>query len=81
MIKIDKSLTMNLDAASNKKIIEAIIRLAESMDIVPLAEGIETKEQLAFLKENACLFGQGYYFDKPMLPEAFASKYLQGDVV
>ncbi|RKD69515.1 diguanylate cyclase/phosphodiesterase [Sinobaca qinghaiensis] len=81
MIKIDKSLTMNLDAASNKKIIEAIIRLAESMDIVPLAEGIETQEQLAFLKENACLFGQGYYFDKPMLPEAFASKYLQGDIV
>ncbi|WP_252315609.1 bifunctional diguanylate cyclase/phosphodiesterase [Sinobaca sp. H24] len=76
MIKIDKSLTMNLDVASNRKIIEAIISLAESLDIIPLAEGIETKKQLAFLTEHACVYGQGYYFGRPAASKAFAAEFL-----
>ncbi|MGO1453574.1 MAG: EAL domain-containing protein [Alkalibacterium gilvum] len=38
------------------------------MNFKTVAEGIETMDQLLFLKENHCEYGQGYYFSKPILP-------------
>lgn len=48
------------------KIIEAVIRMAESLNMTVIAEGVEEKNQVEFLSELGCDYIQGYYFAKPM---------------
>jgi two-component system CheB/CheR fusion protein len=40
--------------------------MAQKMGLAIIAEGVETKEQVEFLKENGCTGMQGYYFSKPL---------------
>jgi EAL domain-containing protein (putative c-di-GMP-specific phosphodiesterase class I) len=49
--------------------------MAHSLDLTVVAEGVETVEQLNFLKQTGCQLVQGYYFGKPLPPEKFASLY------
>lgn len=66
-IKIDKSFIHQLkDDEKARTVTQAIINLSNSMNMVSIAEGIETKEQQAFLAEQNCHIGQGYLFAKPM---------------
>lgn len=66
-IKIDKSFIDKVTENSiESHITKAIISLAHDLKLRIVAEGIETVEQLAFLKENYCDEGQGYYFSKPL---------------
>lgn len=68
-IKVDKSFIDNIDKdLSNKAILKALISLANELNKNIVAEGVETKEQLQFLKEHNCPEVQGYLFSKP-LPE------------
>ena len=60
------SLNTDRQAAS---IVTAFLELANGLDLVTLAEGIETAEELAFLQERGCKLGQGFYFSKPVPPE------------
>ncbi|MCF8002077.1 MAG: EAL domain-containing protein [Halanaerobiales bacterium] len=65
-IKIDQFFINNIDKNStNRDIVLSIIKLSHALDIKVVAEGVETKEQLDFLKENNCDFAQGYYFTRP----------------
>jgi diguanylate cyclase (GGDEF)-like protein/PAS domain S-box-containing protein len=70
VLKIDRSFVSNVhvdrQAAS---IVTAFLELANGLDLVTLAEGIETEEELAFLRERGCKLGQGFYFSKPVPPE------------
>jgi EAL domain-containing protein (putative c-di-GMP-specific phosphodiesterase class I) len=70
VLKIDRSFISNVhtdrQAAS---IVSAFLELANGLDLVTLAEGIETQEELGFLRERGCKLGQGYYFSKPVPPE------------
>ena len=70
VLKIDRSFVSNVhndrQAAS---IVSAFLELASGLDLVTLAEGIETEEELAFLRERGCKLGQGFYFSKPVPPE------------
>ena len=50
-------------------IVSAFIELSNGLDLVTLAEGIETEEELAFLRERGCRLGQGFFFSKPVPPE------------
>lgn len=50
-------------------IMRSIVQLAKKLGMLTLTEGVETKEQLEFLREIGCTFAQGYYFSKPELPE------------
>ena len=78
ILKIDKTFFENLE--NNKRaqiIIEAIIRMCKKLNIKTVAEGIETKKQVEFLKKMSCDIIQGYYFSKPVTIEEYEEKYLK----
>lgn len=73
VLKIDvKFLDMNEKSADKGLgILEAIIRMAALMGLRIIAEGVETEEQIRFLVEMGCLYGQGYYFYQPLPIERY----------
>ncbi len=65
ILKIDRSFISNIRVKEqNLKIVQTIVTLAHSLGMAVTAEGVETAEQLAFLKALNCEFGQGYFFSK-----------------
>lgn len=68
VIKIDtKFLDMNENSRSRGRgILETIVRMAKVMQLKVIAEGVEEKEQADFLKNIGCIYGQGYYYYKPL---------------
>lgn len=76
-LKIDKSfLDRVIEDTSDQQIVSTIITLAQTLDLVVIAEGVESCEQAVFLKEANCNQAQGYLYSKP-IPEAEAGKLLQ----
>ena len=65
LLKIDMKFLSNINART-RKIISAIINMAKSIGVHTLAEGVETKEQVRFLRSVGCEMMQGYFFAKPM---------------
>jgi len=76
-LKIDRSFVSNIpDNADDAAIVKAIISMAHSLNIDVIAEGVETREQLEFLRSYACDAVQGFYFSRP-LPADEAGKVLE----
>lgn len=72
VLKIDMNFfSKGSTAKKGAKIIEAVIKMAESLDMTVIAEGVEEEEQVKFLKELGCDYIQGYYFAKPMPQEQY----------
>jgi diguanylate cyclase (GGDEF)-like protein/PAS domain S-box-containing protein len=70
-IKIDRSFITGMDRdEENAEIVKTIITLAKSLGMDLVAEGIETKEQAKKLEDLGCQLGQGYFFSKPLDPQA-----------
>ncbi|WP_075618369.1 bifunctional diguanylate cyclase/phosphodiesterase [Paenisporosarcina indica] len=65
-IKIDRSFISNIDNKGTLAIVRTIVQLADNLNMQSIAEGIETKEQLATLLSIGCKSGQGFHFYKPM---------------
>ena len=66
-LKIDQSFIRDLDTTDGaRSIVRTIIGLAKSLNLVTTAEGVETREQLAWLREEGCTEAQGYLFSRPM---------------
>ena len=67
-LKIDRTFVKEIEniANGNRNIVEAIISLAHRLDMVVVAEGVETFEQYAILLKMQCQFGQGYLFSRPV---------------
>ncbi|HYF11465.1 MAG TPA: EAL domain-containing protein, partial [Actinomycetota bacterium] len=66
ILKIDRSFVHRVDAdRDNASMVRAMIDLARNLGMTPLAEGIETEEELSFLVENGCDLGQGYHLGRP----------------
>jgi EAL domain-containing protein (putative c-di-GMP-specific phosphodiesterase class I) len=64
-LKIDRSFVHDLPAdPSAAVLVSAIVQLARKLGLQPLAEGIETEEQRAFLVGEGCTFGQGFLFSR-----------------
>ena len=55
---------------TDQKIIRAVVQLAKSLGAATVAEGVETEEQLAGVREAGCSRVQGYYYAKPMTAAA-----------
>ncbi len=69
-IKIDKSFVDDLLYDANQGVmVKTIIDMGLNLNFTVIAEGIETEEQLSFLKKNGCRIGQGYLFSKPIPTE------------
>ena len=72
VLKIDMQFIRSMDNNPKvKDIIKMIINLSKMLNATTVAEGVETKEQYLFLKENGCDVIQGYYFSKPLPFEEF----------
>ena len=70
ILKIDQSFINS--AVSNRNVaamIQAVVTMAENLNMVVVAEGVENYDQAALLKAIECKYGQGYLFGKPMSPE------------
>ncbi|MEH1871028.1 two-component system response regulator [Nostoc sp.] len=66
-LKIDRSFVTKIGAnGENLEIVQAIITLAQSLNIDVIAEGVETVEQLALLRAMKCKYAQGYLFSQPL---------------
>lgn len=78
-IKIARSFVTDIirndDSAT---IVSAIIAMAKELGIQTLAEGVETKEQLDFLRNKGCQYIQGYYFSKPVSGAAYQELLKRG---
>lgn len=67
VIKIDRSFTADVYRSSEARaVVQAISTLAESLDLTVVAEGIETQQQLDYIRSQGCAEGQGYFFSRPM---------------
>jgi diguanylate cyclase (GGDEF)-like protein/PAS domain S-box-containing protein len=66
VIKIDKSFIMDLNSKSNQEIVKMIINFAKIFNLHVVAEGVENRNSLEFLKQNGCDSYQGYYFSRPI---------------
>ncbi|SHH41252.1 sensor domain-containing protein [Tepidibacter thalassicus] len=71
-LKIDRTFTkdINIDL-NNNNIVSAIIAMANNLNIKVIAEGVETKDQLEFFKNNNCNVIQGYLFSPPLDKNSF----------
>ena len=77
-LKIDKSFVDNLFSnPDDASIVQAVIVLGHKMNMEIVAEGIETRDQLVFLKNHQSDFGQGYYFDRPLRVDKLSSLLLE----
>jgi diguanylate cyclase (GGDEF)-like protein len=71
-IKIDGSFIRDVASnAQDKGLTTAIIAMGRTLSLTVVAEGVETKEQADFLREQSCDEFQGFYFNKPMLADRF----------
>ncbi len=76
-LKIDKSFILELTTSSRSRaIVRAIVRMAESLDLSVVAEGVEDEATLDLLREMGAGQAQGYHFAKPMGLEALLASSL-----
>lgn len=77
VLKIDmRFLSKGSSEERGEKILEAVIKMAKSLDMLVIAEGVEEEKQVKMLKRLGCDYIQGYYFAKPM-PKKDYVKLLQ----
>jgi len=77
MLKVDQSFVRDIHTdANDAAIVRAVLSMSHEMQIQVIAEGVETKEQLDFLKMLKCEKYQGYLFSHPVKPEV-VEQYLQ----
>ncbi len=80
VLKIDREFIRNVDKDVRLAgMVRAMIQVAQSLDMVPLAEGVETEAEYVFLRSNGCRLAQGFWFAYPVPAdelEAFSDKPL-----
>ncbi len=69
-LKVDRSFISQTGIGCENEIIRTIVVLARNMSMNVIAEGVETEEQLVYLRDLGCEYGQGYLFSPPVDAEA-----------
>ncbi len=80
VLKLDRTFLCE-DAPNSHRgsiILKSIIRMAQNLNIQVIAEGVETAEQVAHLRELRCEKAQGYYFDRPLPSDVFIERLQNG---
>lgn len=76
VVKMDMGFLRKTENQERSRIImDAMIAMSKKLGIAVITEGVETEEQVSFLRTAGCDMFQGYYFDKPMPTEQFEEKY------
>lgn len=75
LLKLDRSFIIEIETDKvAQEIVSAVIKIAKSMDMKTIAEGVEYQPQAEILKEMGCDYIQGYLYGKPMPPEEFQKR-------
>ena len=78
-LKMDKAFIRNIQPGNKEMaLVTLVLKIAQTLGVPVIAEGVETEEECKLLKEAGCDIIQGYYFSKPLPPEDF-SKYAGND--
>jgi diguanylate cyclase (GGDEF)-like protein len=72
VIKIDRSFISGIGSACDEAVVRAMIGMAHTLSVKLLGEGVETAEQLDFLRREGCDQYQGYYFSRPIPADDFS---------
>ena len=81
-LKIDKSFVHDIHTdPEDKAIVKAIISMAHELGLKSIAEGVETAEQLNFLREHGCDEIQGYYYSKPLNADDFETFLRENNII
>ena len=81
ILKIDMSFIRKIgENPKTKSIVHSIIGMAHEIGIKTVAEGVETEEQVSFLRQSGCDYIQGYYYSKPLPEEEFVEFLEKADV-
>ena len=72
VLKLDKDFLKDFENDPDEKIIiPSVIDMAKKLNLSVVCEGVETKEQVAFLQDVGCDYAQGYFYSKPIPVEQF----------
>lgn len=79
-LKIDRSFVSQMQQGErNYQIVSTIIALSNQLELAVVAEGIETLQQLQWLQQLGCEFGQGYLFSKPLTAQEIERTFLKNN--
>ena len=79
-LKLDRSFVADLgESARSAAIVDAVLTVADRLELDVVAEGVETEEQLAWLRDAGCGYGQGYFFTRPLPAGELAALLGNGD--
>jgi diguanylate cyclase (GGDEF)-like protein/PAS domain S-box-containing protein len=77
-LKIDRSFINQMQEGSrNYQVVKTIITLSNLLGLAVVAEGIETQQQLQWLQELGCEFGQGYFFSRPLAADEIETIFIK----
>ena len=77
VVKIDRGFTSTIGRnAGGDRLLVAMIQFARALELIVVAEGVESIEQEGFCSRNGCHLIQGYYYSRPVPPEEFESTFL-----
>ncbi len=76
-LKIDRRFVQELESRADDRVfVSTIIALGHALGLAVIAEGVETEDQRAILREQGCDQAQGFFFARPLCPERFAHDWL-----
>ena len=76
VIKIDQSFVAAIDTERDSPVADLTIKLAATIGLQVIAEGVETEAQAEWLLEHGCLFAQGYLYSRPVAADEFVARFL-----
>jgi EAL domain-containing protein (putative c-di-GMP-specific phosphodiesterase class I) len=80
VLKIDRAFVKNLPDESSLALVRAMLGIADSLGITPLAEGVENTGQFELLRSLGCRYGQGYLFSPPVPADQFRDMLARQDM-